>query len=109
MPRARARLILIALSVGLAIKKLSIEIDEPAAGPFPQVIPEEFFCNAGTKTLKLPSQVPKTKSQRGLLFDRAHAEVRNHVVLELDGESPHSVGQTKIKLDLQITRVIDRL
>jgi hypothetical protein len=45
-PRARATLIAFAESVGLAMKKLVIGIDEPGAGPFPQVIPEELLCDA---------------------------------------------------------------
>jgi hypothetical protein len=32
-------------SVGLAMKKSVIGIDEPGAGPLAQVVPEEFLCN----------------------------------------------------------------
>ena len=38
------------------MKKSVIGIDEPAAGPLAQVVPEEFLWNAGTKTLKLPAE-----------------------------------------------------
>jgi hypothetical protein len=54
LPSASAALIFAALSVGLAMKKSVIGIVEPGAGPFPQVIPAEFLCSAGTKILKLP-------------------------------------------------------
>ena len=50
-PLARAALILTTGSVGLAMKNLSIGIDEPAAGPFDQVVPTESRRSAGTKTL----------------------------------------------------------
>jgi hypothetical protein len=55
-PWARALLIVPKSSVGLAMKKSMIGIDEPGAGPLAQVVPEEFLCNAGTKTLKLPAE-----------------------------------------------------
>ena len=54
LPRSSSKLILAALSVGFAMKKLAIGIDEPAAAPSCQVVPDEFVCSAGTKTLKLP-------------------------------------------------------
>jgi hypothetical protein len=53
-PIASAKLISAALLVGLATKKLSIEMEEPGAGPLAHVVPEEFLCSAGTNTLKLP-------------------------------------------------------
>jgi hypothetical protein len=43
-----------ALSAGVAMKNWSIGIDEPAAGPLDHVVPEEFRCTAGTKTLVFP-------------------------------------------------------
>jgi hypothetical protein len=55
-PWASALLIFCTLSVGLATKKSVIGIEEPGAEPLPQVVPEEFLCNAGTKTLKLPAE-----------------------------------------------------
>ena len=55
-PWARALLIVPRLSVGLAMKKAVIGIDEPGGGPLPQVIPAELLCTAGTKTLKLPAE-----------------------------------------------------
>ena len=51
-PLARATLIAFAESVGLAMKKLSIGIDVPAAGPLAQVVPWESRRSAGTKTLQ---------------------------------------------------------
>src|SRR3979409_2050454 len=61
LPSANAKLILKTLSVGLAMKKSEIGIDEPAAGPFAQVTPEECRCNTGPKTLKLPVLSPYRK------------------------------------------------
>ena len=50
-PLDRALLIACALSEGLAMKKSSIEIDEPGVGPLPHVVPTASCCTAGTKTL----------------------------------------------------------
>src|SRR5713101_4947051 len=49
LPRARARLIVAAESVGWAMKNRSSEIAEPGVGPLAQVVPNEFCCTAGTK------------------------------------------------------------
>jgi hypothetical protein len=49
-PSASASLITSAVSVGLATKKSSMEIDVPGVGPLPQVVPEESCCTDGTKT-----------------------------------------------------------
>ena len=50
-PLARAALILATGSAGLAMKNLSIGIEEPVVGPFAQVVPTESWRSAGTKTL----------------------------------------------------------
>ena len=50
-PRASALLIVFASSLGLAMKNSSIAIEEPAVAPPLHVVPTEFRCAEGTKTL----------------------------------------------------------
>jgi hypothetical protein len=50
-PWASALLIFCTLSVGLATKKSSMEMEEPATGPAPQVVPMELRCTEGTNTM----------------------------------------------------------